>query len=118
MVNNKKLSKEDKIANNKVLTRENNLNYDLFDNPMTRNILKTMSPEDINKYRKIGEELYGNIDFQKSEVIKNTPVPMDEALAYIKVALKSGIEPEDLEKEELDFLTEYFGDDWKDKLLT
>jgi hypothetical protein len=93
-------------------TGKNDLTYDLFDNPMVRNILKNMSPEDVLAYKKMGKEMYGSIDFEKSEVLANLPPPMSEALAYIKEGLKSGILPKDLDDDEVNLLVEIYGNEW------
>ncbi len=92
--------------------RQEQINYGLFDNPSVRNLLKTMSPEDIEKYKKIGEEFYGQIDFEKSEVLANLAPPMAEALAYIKEGIKSGLLPVDFEENEINLLREVYGDEW------
>lgn len=115
MVNNKKLSKKDKLKKESK-KREHKINYDLFNNPMVQNIMKSMSADDVRKYKKIGEELYGNINFETSEINNNQPVPANEALEYIKTALNSGLSINDLEQNELDFLKNYYGDDWEEKL--
>lgn len=115
MVNNKKLSKDQKLKKESK-KREKKINYGLFDNPMVQNIMKSMSSEELKKYKKIGEELYGNINFETSKIENNQPVPANEALAYIELALKSGLGVEDLEENELNFLKNYYGDDWEDKL--
>jgi len=115
MVNNKKLTKEQKLKK-EYKKREKKINYGLFDNPMVQNIMKSMSSDEISKYKKIGEELYGNINFETSKIENNQPVPANEALTYITSALKSGLSIDDLEESEIKFLNNYYGDDWEDKL--
>ena len=115
MVNNKKLSTNDKLAKQH-LKRKKKINHGLFDNPMVQNIIKSMSPEEVVKYKKMGEELYGNIDFETSEIKNNQPVPANEALHYIKSALNSGLLIEDLTEKELEFLKNHYGENWKEKL--
>jgi len=115
MVNNKKLTKSQKLTKESK-KRSKKISNTLFDNPTVKNMLKSMSAEDISKYKKIGQELYGNIDFESSKINNNQPVPANEALLYIKTALKSGLSIEDLEKSELDFLKDYYGEDWEEKL--
>jgi len=100
----------------KMEKRNQRISNDLFDNPSVRNLLKSMSPEEIRKYRKIGEELYGHVNFEQSEIIKNLPAPVHESIAYIKEGLKSGLLIEDLEENEVNFLKDYFGENWQDKL--
>jgi hypothetical protein len=88
---------------------------DLWDNPMVRSALASMSPEVIKDYKLIGEQLYGSIDFESSTVLNNMPPPMLEALAYIKSGLDSGLHPRDLEKDEIVLLKEAYGDEWYKK---
>jgi hypothetical protein len=108
----KKAKKAEKVENE----RQSKLAYDLFDNPMTRNALKSMTPEQIERYKLIGTQMYGNIDFSKSEVLDNVPPPMTEALAYIKEGFKSGLQIEDLDEDEVFFLKDFYGDDWEKKI--
>lgn len=114
MANNKK-SKEEKDLK-KFRKRNRNIENDLFDNPMVKNILKSMSPDEIQKYKQIGESLYGNVKFETNEVTNNIQPPMEESVAYIKEALKSGMLVEDLEDNEIKFLKDYYGDNWIEKL--
>ena len=89
--------------------------YDLFDNPMTRAALKSMTPEQIKTYQDIGQKMYGNIDFDKSEVLSNLPPPMAEALAYVKEGIKAGLHPTDLDEDEVNLLKEVYGEEWYTK---
>ena len=84
---------------------------DIWNNPMTKNALKALSPEQIENYRKIGEEMYGTVDFQDSKIIK-TMTPMDEAVAYLEEGIKSGLLPGDLEENEVKLLSDTFGEEW------
>lgn len=85
---------------------------DLFSNPMVKSALKGMTPEQLDTYQRIGEKMYGSVDFTKGEVINNTDPPTEEKLAYIISGLKSGLSPKDMEKEELELMIEYYGDKW------
>lgn len=96
----------------KIIDKQSKTNFDLFDNPMVRSILKQMSPEEVQEYKQIGQELYGNIDFEKSEALANLPPPMSEGLAYIKVGLRSGLLPTDLDESELALLVDVYGKEW------
>jgi len=89
--------------------------YDLFDNPMVRSALESMTPEQVESYKRIGKEMYGTIDFEKSEVLSNLPPPMAEALLYIEEGLKSGLHPTDLSKDEIALLVESYGKEWYKK---
>lgn len=85
---------------------------DLFSNPMVKNALKGMSPEQLEAYQRIGERMYGSTDFTKGEIINNTDPPTEEKLSYIISGLKSGLSPKDMEKDELELMIEYYGDKW------
>ena len=87
-------------------------NMSLFDNPMTRAALSSMSDEDKRKYKKIGEELYGHMNFEDAKVLNSVPAPMEEALAYIQEQLKSGLHPSALDDNEKAFLADSYGDEW------
>jgi hypothetical protein len=88
---------------------------DLFDNPMTRAALAAMSDEQKRKYKEIGQEMYGHMNFEDSKVLNNIPHPMEETIAYIQEQLKSGLHPSDLEDNEKSFLTDALGKEWYNK---
>ena len=88
---------------------------DLFDNPMVRAAAAAMSTEDKERYKEIGEELYGNIDFENSKVKTDTPETMTEAAAYIIEQLKSGIHPSMMEDNEKALMADVFGEKWYEK---
>jgi len=87
-------------------------NHDLFNNPMIDSALKALSPEDVEKYKKIGEEMYGNMNFVDSEILNNMPAPIAEAVAYISESIKSGLHPSMLDENEIKVLEEAYGENW------
>jgi len=87
----------------------------LWDNPMVTSALKSMSEEDIAKYKKLGEEMYGKINFEDSTIINNVCAPMAEAVAYVEEGLKSGLHPQDLDENEVCLLIEAYGEKWYEK---
>lgn len=87
-------------------------NMDLFDNPMTRAALEAMSDEDKRRYKQMGEDMYGHMNFEDAKVLNNIPAPMEEALAYIKEQLKSGLHPSALSEDEKVFLSDAYGEEW------
>lgn len=105
---NKKLNKAHKEEKKKQAQRV----YDLFDNPMTRAALASMTPEQIEHYKKIGEHMYGSIDFEKSEVLNNAPPFLSESLAYITEGIKAGLHISELNKDERKVLEECYGEEW------
>jgi len=88
---------------------------DIWNNPMVNNALKAMSKEDLEKYKKIGEQLYGSVNFEDSTVVKQLITPADEAVAYIEEGLKSGLLPEDLDENEVILLQQTYGEEWYKK---
>ena len=84
----------------------------LFSNPMVNNALKAMNSEQLENYKKIGEHLYGNINFEDSKILNNMLIPTEEAVAYVEEGIKSGISPSDLDENEVILLTNTYGDKW------
>ena len=84
----------------------------LWDNPMTRSAMKAMSPEELQRYKDIGESMYGNVNFEASKVLNNIPPPMEEAVAYVEESLKSGLHPTMLEENEIALLVDVRGALW------
>ena len=85
---------------------------DLFNNPMVNNALKSMTPEQIDDYKKKGEQMYGTVNFPDSTIINNLAPPMEESAAYIEAGIKSGLSPRDLTEDEIVLLTQAFGEEW------
>ena len=88
---------------------------DLFNNPMVNNALKALTPQQIEDYRKIGEQLYGNINFEDSKILNNIPAPMAESVAYVEEGIKAGLLPCDLTEDEVILLTEAYGEKWYER---
>lgn len=80
----------------------------LFDNPMIQQIRDEMSPEEREKYDKIGKDLYEQINFETGTIEGE----VDDVLAQLKDMLHSGIHPSDLTYEEKNFLEHYMGKEW------
>ena len=85
---------------------------DLFDNPMVRSALKAMSPEERQRYKEIGEQMYGTVNFVDSKIINEMPVPMAEAVAHITHGLRSGLDVSDMDMNEIALMVEGYGKDW------
>ena len=86
--------------------------YDLFNNPMIDSARKAMKSEDLERYAKLGEALYKDIDFETGLIVEQYPDPMSEALAYVQESLKSGQHPSTLTDEEKDLLVKMVGETW------
>jgi len=85
---------------------------DLFDNPMSRAALAAMSDEQREKYRLIGQHLYGNFDFEDEQSLNNMSTEMVQAVSYLEIQLRSGLHPSMLEENEKALLTEAYGENW------
>jgi hypothetical protein len=116
VVNNKKVKKEKKSKNTGVeeskISTKVETTGSLFNNPMVESALKSMSPEELQRYKEIGEKMYGTIDFEDSKILNNVPPPMYEAGAYISEQLKSGLHPSMMEDDEKRLMEELFGKEW------
>ena len=88
---------------------------DLWNNPMVNNALKALTPEQLEEYKKMGEHMYGNIQFEDSKIIGNMPPPMAEAVAYVETGIKSGLLPSDLTEDEVVLLSEAYGEKWYER---
>jgi hypothetical protein len=84
----------------------------LYDNSMIKAAMAALSDEDKEKYKQIGNELYGTINFENGKLNEEVKPPLEEALAYIKSQLLSGMHPSMLEDIEKELLKENYGDEW------
>jgi len=85
---------------------------DLFNNSLVNNALKAMTPEQLEEYKKFGENLYGNINFSDNKIINNLAPPMAESVAYVEEGLKSGLMPDDLTEDEVSLIKQAYGKEW------
>lgn len=87
----------------------------LWDNDMVRNATKSMSKNDIEKYAKLGESFYKDVDYETSTIIDKTnivPPFMKNAVKYIEESLKSGLHPCMMTKEEVELMKNIYGAKW------
>ena len=87
----------------------------LFDNPMVNSARKSMSAKDIERLKLLGEEMYKDIDFEKSQILNNIPPEIQDSLFYLDSLIKSGLHPSMLNKDEKFLLSEGFGKTWYEK---
>lgn len=93
-----------KIQEEKKETRE----IDLFNNPMVEAAKRSMSPKDIEEYKRLGEKYYSGWDFEKG----GPEEMLDVAVAELSEAIKSGLHPSDLDDNEKEILRVKLGKDW------
>jgi hypothetical protein len=84
----------------------------LWDNAMVRDAKARMSKEEIEQYKKIGEQFYKDMDFQQGNSIENI---IKESASYLSTLLNSGLLPHNLNKDEKRVLKEVYGDKWYEK---
>jgi hypothetical protein len=83
----------------------------LWNNEMVNAAISAMSPADIEKYKKIGESMYKNVNYETSEISQEQSF-MDDAVAYIEESIKSGLHPSMLTKDEVTVLETFYGKEW------
>jgi hypothetical protein len=80
----------------------------LFDNPMVEAARQSMTSEQIEEYKQLGEQYYGTIDFETGQ----STDPLHDAVAYIVEGLRSGLHPSYLEEEERKVMESTYGPHW------
>lgn len=87
--------------------------FDLFNNPMIDIAKKALTPEQMEEYKKIGEYMY-NDDVNKlnENGSKVSAYSDQDCLIYTCESLKSGLDPKELTRKELEILVKYYGDEW------
>lgn len=84
----------------------------LFDNPMVNAAKKAMTPEQLEEYKRIGEHMFGNMDFSTGQ---SFPPNFKEAGEYLSEAIKSGLHPSMMEDNEKAVMKEVYGEKWWEK---
>ncbi len=86
-----------------------------YHNPDIREQLKhLLTPEQIENYKKMGEEMYNTVDFTTNEIIGSND-PLVETVAYISEAIKSGLHPSYITADESKIMEEWGGRQWYKK---
>jgi DNA-binding ferritin-like protein (Dps family) len=88
---------------------------DLFNNPFFENAKKSLTEEQKEEYKKIGEYMYNKDIYSTAETKIKSDITPDEILVYAVQALKSGISPKDLTQNELQSLIDTYGKYWYEK---
>jgi len=77
-----------------------------------------MSKEQLEQYTTVGEQMNGSINYLTGE---SNPIPIPEpvqdSLSYILSGLKSGLEVNDLDEDEIKTLETFIGEDWQSKIF-
>jgi hypothetical protein len=89
---------------------------DLFNNPMVEAAKKSMTPEQLEEYKRVGEYLYNNDVYKVSEIGSKVKKPEShDFILYATEALKSGGSPHDLSGAELRSLIDVYGENWYER---
>jgi hypothetical protein len=80
--------------------------------PYIEAALKSLTPEQKERYQKLGEAYFNDIDMETSTVNNN---PVDDTVAYLVTAVKSGLHPSYLDDSEKKFLKDALGEKWYEK---
>lgn len=81
---------------------------DLFNNPFVKAAKESMSLQQIENFKKMGEKYFSAWDFDKG----NPEEILDVAVAELSEAIKSGLHPSDLEENDIAILSAKLGKDW------
>lgn len=87
----------------------------LFNNPMITAAKKAMSKKDLEKYEKLGNSMYKDINFEECSLQTQNPSVFKESLLHIEVMLKSGLHPSMLNNDEKNVMKEMKGEEWYKK---
>jgi hypothetical protein len=88
---------------------------DLFNNPMVQAAKASMTQEQLDEYKRRGENMYNTIDFETGENFNQNII---DSVAYIKEGIKSGLDIKELTQDEIHILQTCYGNEWKERLLT
>jgi|688.fasta_scaffold1153687_1 hypothetical protein len=92
----------------------------LFNNPLVENAKKSMSAEELNRYKILGEEMF-SINFACSNALqKDEPVSddfdfLENCKKNIESSIASGLHISYLSEQEQKFMFDYVGDKWWEK---
>jgi len=79
---------------------------------MQKNFLNSISEEEKEKFRIMGEKLHASFDVNKGEMYDPSVINMEEALAYVVESLKSGLHPSFLTEDEVAMVQAGYGEEW------
>ena len=87
----------------------------LFKNHMLTNASNALGEADKQRYKELGEEMFGSIDFEEGNVLNTYPPPVRESIIDIEQQIKDGLHPSDMEESEKNLLEEIYGKEWYKK---
>lgn len=90
----------------------------LWNNDMVNSAMESMSKSDRDKYAKMGESFYKDVDYETSTIIDNSnviPPFMKDAVLYIEESIKSGLHPSMMTLDETELMKSVLGAKWYEK---
>ena len=87
----------------------------LFNNNMLKRALDALPENDKQRYKELGEEMFGSIDFEEGNILNTYPPPIRESIVDIEQQIKDGLHPSDMEDVEKKLLEEIYGKEWYKK---
>ena len=77
-----------------------------------------MPEEQLEQYKTIGDQMNGSINYLSGESNPiPIPEPVKESVSYILSGLKSGLDIDDLDEDEIKTLETFIGKDWQSKIF-
>lgn len=80
----------------------------IFTDPHIQAAKQALSPEERARFQKLGDGLYGSINFETGDIAGTE----NDATLYILKALQSGLHPSELDEDEKFFLSDKLGETW------
>lgn len=96
-------------------SKERIFELSLFNNNMLKRALDTLPENEKQRYKELGEEMFGSIDFEEGNVLNTYPPPIRESIVDIEQQIKDGLHPSDMEDVEKKLLEEIYGKEWYKK---
>lgn len=89
---------------------------DLFNSAFANNVRKSLTPEQLAEYEKIGNYMYSNDGYKVATMGSKVQEPLEEeVIAYAVSALRSGLPPSELSIREIIGISAVYGDKWYER---
>jgi hypothetical protein len=100
----------------KTLNKMSTDTNDNFHNPMYEQAKKNMTKEQLEEYKKKGEDMYGDMDFDTAGKDGGASTdPLRSTLKYIELGLNSGLHPSEVTLDEKNILIQFYDEKWYEK---
>lgn len=107
------MKKKQEDLNERKKEKENSL----WNNSMITSALNSMSSDELDHYKKLGESMFGDINFETASITdkNNVPLFLNDAASYICESIKSGLHPSMLTDDEKIIMENVLGKEWYKK---